>query len=205
MSRKSFVLYMEWEDAFDNQPNEVAGELIKTIFDYVRTDEVPSTNSDIVKAMFSIIKPAIDRNIEKFDAAIEQRREAGKRSAENRRTRSNECEQPLTIVDERTRASTDSVSDSDSVSVSTEVDEKKSIKEKATRFSPPTLEEVKTYCLGRKNSVNAERFINFYESKGWFVGKNKMKDWKASVRTWEHKEEQKGGNNETMQEYIIPD
>ena len=64
-------------------------------------------------------------------------------------------------------------------------------KEKATRFSPPTLEDVQKYCQERKNSVDAERFLNFYESKGWFVGKNKMKDWKAAVRTWEREDKQK--------------
>ena len=55
------------------------------------------------------------------------------------------------------------------------------------KFTPPTLEEVKAYCDERKNSVDPDTFINFYESKGWFVGKNKMKDWKAAVRTWENK------------------
>lgn len=61
------------------------------------------------------------------------------------------------------------------------------VKAKSTRFTPPTLEEVKEYCLERKNNVDAERFIDFYASKGWMVGKNKMKDWKACVRTWEQR------------------
>jgi hypothetical protein len=56
---------------------------------------------------------------------------------------------------------------------------------KNSRFTPPTLEEVINYCKERNNSVDPQRFINFYESKGWMVGKNKMKDWRASVRTWE--------------------
>lgn len=53
------------------------------------------------------------------------------------------------------------------------------------RFAPPTLEDVKEYCMERGNGVDAQRFIDFYEMKGWMVGKNKMKDWKAAVRTWE--------------------
>lgn len=53
------------------------------------------------------------------------------------------------------------------------------------RFKKPTLEEVREYCKERNNKVDAEKFIDFYESKGWMVGKNKMKDWKACVRTWE--------------------
>lgn len=58
-------------------------------------------------------------------------------------------------------------------------------KPKRTRFIPPTREEVQAYCLGRNNNVDVERFIDHYTSNGWMVGKNKMKDWKAAVRTWE--------------------
>lgn len=60
---------------------------------------------------------------------------------------------------------------------------------------PPTLDEVRDYCLERKNNVDPESFINFYDSKGWMIGKNKMKDWKAAVRTWERnrKQENKTG------------
>lgn len=53
------------------------------------------------------------------------------------------------------------------------------------RFTPPTLEEVSAYCQERGNNVDAERFMSFYESNGWKVGKNPMKDWRAAVRTWE--------------------
>lgn len=50
---------------------------------------------------------------------------------------------------------------------------------------PPTLEEIKNYCKQRSNSVDPEKFFNHYEAKGWMIGKNKMKDWQASVHTWE--------------------
>lgn len=65
---------------------------------------------------------------------------------------------------------------------------------KSNRFKKPTLEEVKAYCKERNNQVDAERFIDFYESKGWKVGNQSMKDWKACVRTWENKEN-KGWKN----------
>lgn len=73
--------------------------------------------------------------------------------------------------------------------LNTEIEMLKQGKEaKSTRFVPPTLEQVQEYCRERGNNVDAERFIDFYESKGWMVGKNKMKDWKACVRTWEKRE-----------------
>nr|UWI02479.1 MAG: protein of unknown function DUF4373 [Bacteriophage sp.] len=66
-----------------------------------------------------------------------------------------------------------------------EIDNKENIKEKSGhRFSPPTIEEIRLYILEKGYSFDAERFFDFYESKGWFVGKNKMKDWKAAIRNW---------------------
>lgn len=56
---------------------------------------------------------------------------------------------------------------------------------KGEKFIPPTVEEVRDFCLERNNGIDAEAFVDFYQSKGWYVGKNKMKDWKAAVRTWE--------------------
>ena len=66
-------------------------------------------------------------------------------------------------------------------------------RENRKRFVPPTVGEVIAYCVERGNDIDAQQFIDFYASKGWMVGKNKMTDWKAAVRTWEkyHKEKPK--------------
>lgn len=63
-------------------------------------------------------------------------------------------------------------------------------------FTPPTLEEVAAYCKERNNGIDAQAFIDFYTSKGWMIGKNKMKDWKAAVRTWERRGSPKGSKIE---------
>ena len=73
---------------------------------------------------------------------------------------------------------------------------------KSTRFTPPTLEEVQAYCIERGNNVDAERFIDFYSSKGWMVGKNKMKDWKAAVRNWERTEPKKSESSFDLDEFF---
>ena len=59
---------------------------------------------------------------------------------------------------------------------------------KKALFKKPTLDQVKNYCILRKNNIDAEAFLDFYESKNFMIGKNKMKDWKAAVRTWERRE-----------------
>lgn len=58
-------------------------------------------------------------------------------------------------------------------------------------FKKPTVEEIKTYCLERKNNIDPESFYHFYESKNWKVGQNKMKNWKSAMITWEKKEKPK--------------
>ena len=61
-------------------------------------------------------------------------------------------------------------------------------------FIIPTVLEITEYCLSRGNDVSGQKFFDFYESKGWLVGKNKMKDWKAAVRTWEKTNNTKSTN-----------
>jgi len=75
-----------------------------------------------------------------------------------------------------------------SLSKCTTINKNKVIRINNKTFIKPTVEDVKNYCLERKNNINAETFIDFYESKGWKIGKNKMKDWKAAVRTWEKRQ-----------------
>ena len=58
-------------------------------------------------------------------------------------------------------------------------------------FAPPSLSDVLVYCKERNNTVNAQTFIDFYSAKGWMMGKNKVKDWKACVRTWEQRASEK--------------
>lgn len=75
------------------------------------------------------------------------------------------------------------------------------IKEKPKHFTKPTLEEVQQYCSERNNNVNPNKWLDYYESNGWKVGKNPMKDWKACVRTWENS----NYSNETKKTNNLPE
>lgn len=72
------------------------------------------------------------------------------------------------------------------------------------RFVPPTIEEVKDYCQERGNRVDADRWYAYYQSNGWRVGKNPMKDWRAAVRTWERNYYDTGGGGRSSRgdEYV---
>ena len=210
MSRKSFVLYTEWEDAFDGQPNDIAGELIKAIFDYVRTEEMPQTDNTVVNAMFSIFKPAIDRNIGKYDAAIKQRKEAALKSAESRKP---------TVCD-RKRTSTVSVSDSVSVSDTLSLNGE-SVREGANKVLD--LQSIKEQLLSDetwKESVcmqstlgvsfismlpdQLDKFIAYIVSIGEERSISNISDAKRRFTYWWQNHGRKEVQDENKQVYTVP-
>lgn len=65
----------------------------------------------------------------------------------------------------------------------------------AAKFVPPTVAEVKAYCDERRNAIDPQAFVDFYTSKGWLVGKSRMRDWQAAVRTWERNHVGAGSTN----------
>lgn len=80
---------------------------------------------------------------------------------------------------------------------------KEKSKSPSSKTIKPTVEEIKKYCQERNNSIDAERFYDYYESNGWKVGRNPMKDWKATIRTWEKNDKQHEDNITTYQERMI--
>nr|DAF78121.1 MAG TPA: DnaD like replication protein [Caudoviricetes sp.] len=79
----------------------------------------------------------------------------------------------------------------------------KSTTTKRKRFEKPSISDIKQYCIERNNNVNPEQFFDYYESNGWKVGKNSMKDWKAAVRTWERSEYRKPNSKKNSKEDAI--
>jgi hypothetical protein len=91
-----------------------------------------------------------------------------------------------------------------------EIDKDKEIDIKVRRFTPPTPTEVQQYCSESGHYIDADAFVDFYNSKNWMVGKNKMKDWKSAVRNWERRDKEKNhtgnrfNNFEQQREEIDP-
>lgn len=68
-------------------------------------------------------------------------------------------------------------------------------------FTPPSVAMVRAYCEERSNHIDPEEFVDFYGSKGWMVGKSKMKDWKCAVRNWERRRKEEGGYSQQAKRY----
>ena len=129
-------------------------------------------------------KLLIDRDMKKYQEVVEKRRAAG--SAGGKQKASNAKQEVASLANDSTcyQAVTnlpDNENDNDNVNDIKKKDTKVS-KEKS--FIPPSVENVREYCQGGGYRVDAECFVDFYASKGWMVGKTKMKDWKAAVRNW---------------------
>jgi hypothetical protein len=79
------------------------------------------------------------------------------------------------------------------------IEEKRTDKKRDSRFAPPSVTEVAEYVKEKKYSINAQQFVDFYSAKGWMVGKNKMRDWKAAVRTWANRD---GNKQQTTEMWV---
>jgi hypothetical protein len=97
----------------------------------------------------------------------------------------NEVGQLLTYVNQREKVGQPLTSNNNIITSTLSIGDEEIGQAKSKRFKPPTVEEVRDHCQQKGSLVDPERFVAFYESKGWMVGKNKMKSWKSAITTWE--------------------
>lgn len=171
----SMVFYRSFYEAIKRLPELSRAKLYDAVFAYGLDGEEMELDG-IEDAMFQLIKPQIDAN--------NRRKENGKKGGRPKTEAKPNCN-----LDETKQEPNVNVNANANVNVN--VKEKES-KKKSVRFSPPTVSDVKEYCLEKGLTIDAERFVNFYESKGWYVGKNKMKDWRSAVRGWASRERSEG-------------
>lgn len=163
--KKSFLLYCDLIHTVEQLTDEQAGDLFKHILRYVN-DQQPQTENVITRIAFEPIKQSLKRDLQKYE-------DIRKRNQDNARKRWDATASDRIPNDTKN-------ADSVSVSGSGSVTGKKEIK----GFVKPTIEQLKEYMKEQGMNDIAENWLNHYEANGWMVGKNKMKDWKASVRTW---------------------
>lgn len=171
-NRDSFIFYRSYAEALEGLPDKNKLAIINAIISKSLNFEEPKLEG-IEKNLFALIRPQIEANNKKYIN--------GCRGAEYGSLggapvgNSNAKKQP-----QNNPKTTRNVNVNDNVNSN------------ENEFIKPSLEEVKQYCVERKNNIDAEQFIDHYESNGWVVGKNKnkMQDWKASVRTWERNRKQ---------------
>lgn len=177
-----YMTYREAAIMFSLMQPDDAARVIKATVDYYLYGTVPHDLDGAAAQVFKIMHADIDRNAEKYRQTVERNRKNvqkrwGKCDTTGMRvdTQSNTNLKPEILNSKQKPQNGGGMADRPP---------------RAARFTPPTVDEVKAYCQERGNSVDPERFVDFYESKGWLVGKSKMRDWHAAVRSWERSDSQ---------------
>ena len=191
-----FMFYENFINALDMLPE---GEREKACYEFCRFGITGVLPEDRNLAMFCV---GVSASVRKYSGRGGARENAGRKSKEsnidfdliknqnnqNNQNNHNEQTETKTETETKTQDTYTDFSDKSSKSGMCVTDTPK-----IQKFIPPTVGEVSAYCRERGSNVDAERFVDFYTSNGWKVGKNPMKDWRAAVRTWERSSVTLGG------------
>ena len=203
-NKNSFVFYETFESVIEELPEEMQLKFYKYITQYGLHGIKPEVTG-IEKAIWTQIQFSIDQAQNRRKRAIENGNKGGRPNQTITQNNQTITQNNQTITQNNPDITQAKPNNNLNVNVNANVNDNvnanvndnvnANVKSKGTscevpspkssRFIPPTLAEVEAYCFTRNNSVNAQQFIDFYSSKNWYVGKNKMTDWRASVRLWE--------------------
>ena len=173
-----------WNGAFTALSDAEAGRLAKALWHYTTTGEQVELSGN-EKGCFAMFVYTLQQDDAESGNLSEKRRSAGSKGGQQRIANQAIASFASEVQAKQAIASNKSKNTEEDIKETT----LKGSKEKRQRFSPPTVDEVAAYCKERGNKVDPNRFVDFYASKGWKVGQNPMKDWKAAVRTWEQRDE----------------
>ena len=194
--KKSFVLYHDIRTPLELLTDEQRGKLFLALLNYSEYGELPDFDGALLMA-FAFIRTSLDRDAEAWAEKRAKRAEAGRSGGLAKvANASNASSSKQNVANLAVPVSVPvSVSVPVPVNVNTpntSVGRRTAASPpRAARFTPPTVDEVKTYCVERGSSVDPEKFVDFYSANGWKQGKNKpIVDWKAAVRTWERSDAQ---------------
>ena len=198
--KESFVFYKSFLDAIELLPEGEQLKAFKLIAHYGANGEMPEGEQTLANAIFLMAKPNIDATKEKRSNG----KKGGRPAKETEKNAEKEIEKPVVIENENHRLSKPesnvdvnvnvdgnvdvNVNVNDDVNVNGDEESKKGAKQ-SSRFTPPTREEAAAYVKEQGlTRVDLDKFFDYYASNGWKVGKNSMKDWKATLRNWNRNE-----------------
>lgn len=192
--KDSFILYSSYEDKFNMLTEKDRGKLITALFAYVRGEDLSKELSPITQMAYAFITQQIAMDTAKYKEICEKRKAngllGGRPKKDNKPNGFNEKPKQANGLEENQMVFEKTKQNHNEYENDNENDNEYD-NEYDNEFVPPTLEEVKSFCEGRNNKIDAERFISFYKSKGWKVGNQPMTDWKSAVITWETRSSEK--------------
>lgn len=182
MTRDSMVFYRSFAEGIADLDEKDQLEAFWNIVRYA-LDGIEPESAGPARGVFRMARPQIDANNVRYQNGTKGGRPRTK--AEPNKNQTETKAEPNNNLAKTKPKPNENVNDNENVLKENTL---KGVKEK--RFAPPTLENVMGYCQEMGYSIDAQRFIDFYEAKGWYIGKNKMKDWRAAVRNWNRSQRQ---------------
>ena len=182
MTRDSMVFYRSFAEGIADLDEKDQLEAFWNIVRYA-LDGIEPESAGPARGVFRMARPQIDANNVRYQNGTKGGRPRTKAEPNNNQTKTKA--EPNNNLAKTKPKPNENVNDNENVLKENTL---KGVKEK--RFAPPTLENVMGYCQEMGYSIDAQRFIDFYEAKGWYIGKNKMKDWRAAVRNWNRSQRQ---------------
>lgn len=192
--RSSFTFYLSFEKAISKLDDNNQLIVYRAISRYSLFGEIPQVDGFAAIA-WELIKPILDKSrIRSINGAKAKGKSKPNLIGNQNAVSKNEAKSKLKQSKNEAKSKQDRDRDRDRINI--EDKSSNNGADKSTRFVPPTLTEVQDYIQKNSYSVDASTFIDFYTSKGWMVGSNKMKDWKAAVRTWQRKQKSTGNTSD---------
>lgn len=182
-------LYMSYIQSLSPFTDEERGKLVMAMMLYAATGEIPQFEGN-ERFMWPSLQMQIDRDIENYKVRCAKNKENGAKGGRPPKNRTVITETERLLEEPKKPNKNEKKKEKKK-----EKDKENSVADKPPKrhvFSPPTVAEVREYCLSEGYIVDPDRFVDYYTSNGWIVGKTKMKDWKAAVRNWSGKDKKNG-------------
>jgi hypothetical protein len=190
--RDTFIFYRSFKESMSDLSDKDKLIMYEAISDYSLDLKEPKLTG-FPKALFSLIRPILDANIQRWKNGRKGGAPIGNLNAKKQPRNDRKTTEKQPNKDVNKDVNKDKEYNIENANIETKVSNGA---DKSTRFVPPSLIDVQEYIQKNNYSVDALTFIDFYTSKGWMVGSNKMKDWKAAVRTWQRKYRNTGNTSD---------
>lgn len=182
----SFVFYRSFYEAIKELPDTDRLNVFDSICEYA-LDHNEIERTPVARGMMTLITPLLDANYKRRANGSQGGRPKTAQSSEELEDKADNQGIKPNLDETKTKPSQNQSTTKGEPNVNVNANVNGNVKDKKenTKEKRPTLDEVRSYCLERGNTVDPQRWYDYYSANGWKVGKNPMKDWKACIRTWE--------------------
>ena len=207
MERDSFIFYRSFWEALRQCPDDVRLQLYDAIADFALNFKKPNKLDGVAAIVIPLIEPQISANNKRYVNGLKGGAPQGNQNA-RKTTKKQPQNNPKNNQKTTKKQSNENVNVNENVNENVVVvpTAQQPPQRKTAKFVKPTIEEIRAYTTAKHYTFDAEAFFAYYESNGWKVGRNPMKDWRMACTTWQKKQNERnnnGNNQHPTDEQVI--